>query len=184
MRLQLDGAQPVETYKPESTRCEHFASATMPAMGTVLSVTGAHKQFGDTAALQGAELELHSGEWLGLLGPNGAGKTTLVRALAGRVRLDKGELEILGKTLDRTSDDDEVRSRLGIVPQEIALYPQLTALENLSAWGRLNGVAGADLPGRIQWALDWTGLGDRDREPVKQFSGGMRRATCSIIRWL
>ncbi len=144
-------------------------------MTRVLSVSGARKSFGDTQALDGAELELHRGEWLALLGPNGAGKTTLVRALAGRVQLDAGELRLLGHRLDGGLGDAEVRSRLGIVPQEIALYPLLTATENLRAWGSLHGVPGSELGERVSWALEWIGLEDRAKEPVKQFSGGMKR---------
>jgi len=149
-----------------------------------MTVMGAHKRFGDTQALNDAALELHAGEWLALLGPNGAGKTTLVRALAGRVRLDRGRLELFGHTLDGTPVDAEARSKLGIVPQDIALYPQLTGIENLRAWGRLHGVAAADLGERIAWALQWTGLGERAREPVKQYSGGMKRRlniACGVL---
>ena len=93
------------------------------AVTAVLSVTQARKRFGDTVALDGAELELRHGEWLALLGPNGAGKTTLVRALAGRVRLDQGRLELFGRELDwRQLATRRSARELGIVPQEIALY--------------------------------------------------------------
>lgn len=94
-----------------------------------------------------------------------------MRALAGRVKLDQGRLELLGRTLDGTPADAETRTNLGIVPQEIALYPQLTARENLRAWGRLHGVETDELRKRIGWALEWTGLAERTQEPVKQFSG-------------
>ncbi len=153
-------------------------------MTAVLSVAGAQKSFGTTLALDDAALELHGGEWLALLGPNGAGKTTLVRALAGRVRLDKGELELLGRRLDGTAADGEVRSKLGIVPQDIALYPKLTASENLRAWGRLHGLPAAELTTRVAWALEWTGLGERAQEPIQQFSGGMKRRlniACAVL---
>jgi ABC-2 type transport system ATP-binding protein len=131
-------------------------------MANVLSIRGAEKRFGDTVALDGANLELGEGEWLALLGPNGAGKTTLVRAVAGRVRLDAGEI-------------DAPLDRLGIVPQEIALYPSLTARENLMVFGTLAGVGRSELGSRIEWALRWTGLESRSKEPVKRFSGGMQR---------
>src|SRR5512140_4032129 len=110
-------------------------------MTTVLKVQDAKKRFGATQALDGLSLELREGELLGLLGPNGAGKTTLVRALSGRVRLDGGSLELFGRPLPRTGG----REALGIVPQEIALYPLLTARENLEAFGALQGVRGATL---------------------------------------
>lgn len=141
-------------------------------MTTVLSVHGAVKWFGTTHALNGAELTLQKGELLLLLGPNGAGKTTLVRAVAGRVRLDSGEIALFGVRIDGRNP---MRHRLGIVPQEIALYPLLTARENLEVFGRLHGLDSAALQERVRWALTWTGLEDRANEPIKQFSGGMKR---------
>src|SRR6476660_6130247 len=116
----------------------------------VLSVSAARKAFGAVKALDGASLDLHEGELLALLGPNGAGKTTLIRAIAGRVRLDSGEIHLFDRALGgrRTPPD------LGIVPQEIALYPLLTARENLQAFGSLHGLAGADLTRQIDWALE------------------------------
>jgi ABC-2 type transport system ATP-binding protein len=146
----------------------------------VLRVTDARKSFGPTKALDGASLELHQGELLALLGPNGAGKTTLVRAIAGRVRLAGGGVELFGKTLDGSNG----RAGLGVVPQDIAVYPLLTARENLEVWGRLHGVAPGDLRPRVERALRWTALADRADEPVKRFSGGMRRRlniACGIL---
>jgi ABC-2 type transport system ATP-binding protein len=147
---------------------------------TVLRVEDARKSFGATPALAGVSLELAEGELLGLLGPNGAGKTTLVRALAGRVRLDGGSIELFGRRLAAT----ERRDGLGVVPQEIALYPLLTASENLEAFGSFNGLRGAALRDRVAWALEWTGLSERAREPIRRFSGGMRRRlniACGVL---
>lgn len=147
---------------------------------TVLTVTDARKSFGPVAALTGATFELRQGELLALLGPNGAGKTTLIRAIAGRVRLDSGEVRVFDRVLDGRFTPPE----LGIVPQEIALYPLMTARENLDAFGRLHGLAGADLARQIDWVLETAGLADRARESVKQFSGGMRRRlniACGIL---
>jgi ABC-2 type transport system ATP-binding protein len=138
-----------------------------------LRVEGAEKRFGDTRALTGASLELARGEWLALLGPNGAGKTTLVRAIADRVRLDAGRLELLGQELDASPAARAARDRLGVVPQEVALYPQLTATENLRLWGELSGAAADDLDLRIEWALEWIGLEGRRHDRVATFSGGM-----------
>jgi ABC-2 type transport system ATP-binding protein len=146
----------------------------------VLKIEDARKSFGPTEALRGLSLELREGELLALLGPNGAGKTTLVRALAGRVRLDAGRLSLLGRDLATESP----RPELGIVPQEIALYPSLTASENLEVFGRLSGVAGAKLAERVRWALEWTALGDRPRAMVSTFSGGMKRRlniACGVL---
>jgi linearmycin/streptolysin S transport system ATP-binding protein len=146
----------------------------------VLTVASVRKSFGSVKALDGASFELHQGELLALLGPNGAGKTTLIRAIAGRVRLDAGEIRLF----DRALGNGRTPRELGIVPQEIALYPLLTARENLDAFGRLQGLAGKDLRQQIDWALDRTGLADRASEPIKQFSGGMRRRlniACGIL---
>jgi ABC-2 type transport system ATP-binding protein len=150
----------------------------------VLRVTDARKSFGPTKALDGVSLELHQGEMLGLLGPNGAGKTTLVRAIAGRARLDGGAIELFGRPLAAADSGAEGRAELGVVPQEVALYPLLTARENLSVWGRLHGVAPVDLRPRVDRALTWTALADRADEPIKRFSGGMKRRlniACGIL---
>ncbi len=150
----------------------------------VLKVAHARKSFGATRALDGASLELREGEMLALLGPNGAGKTTLVRAIAGRARLDGGTIELFGRSLEEAGGNSDGRARLGVVPQDIALYALLTARENLEVWGRLHGVAPRDLGPRVERALQWTGLTDRADEPVKRFSGGMRRRlniACGIL---
>jgi ABC-2 type transport system ATP-binding protein len=136
-----------------------------------LAISNARKTFGSVTALDGASLELREGELLALLGPNGAGKTTLIRAIAGRVRLDGGEIRLFQRVLDGRRTPPE----LGIVPQEIAVYPLLTARENLDAFGRLHALSGAELRHQIDWALDTTGLADRASEPVQRFSGGMKR---------
>src|SRR3982751_2930600 len=107
----------------------------------VLTVRDARKRFGQVAALDGATFELRHGELLALLGPNGAGKTTLIRAVTGRVRLDGGEIRVFGTVLDGRSTPRQ----LGVVPQEVALYPLLTARENLNAFGSLNGLSGREL---------------------------------------
>ena len=146
----------------------------------VLTVTNARKTFGKVTALEGASFELQQGELLALLGPNGAGKTTLIRAITGRVKLDGGEIKLFGKTLDGRHTPREI----GIVPQDVSIYPLMTARENLHAFGSLQGLSGADLNKQIDWALDRTGLSDRAGEPIKQFSGGMRRRlniACGIL---
>jgi len=146
----------------------------------VLTVKDARKNFGQIAALNGATFELRQGELLALLGPNGAGKTTLIRAIAGRVRLDGGEVRVFDRVLDGRHTPPE----LGIVPQEVAIYPLLTARENLEVFGSLHGLAGADLATQVDWALERIGLADRANESVKQFSGGMRRRlniACGVL---
>ncbi len=152
---------------------------------TVLAVTDGTRSFGTTPALSGVEFSLRRGEWLGLLGPNGAGKTTLMRAIAGRVRLDSGRIDLLGAPLDRDGPPARAaRARLGLVPQELALYPQLTARENLEIFATCHGVAASDRNERVDWALGWTGLADRARQRCGQFSGGMKRRlnlACGVL---
>jgi ABC-2 type transport system ATP-binding protein len=151
-------------------------------MTTALRVTQAHKRFGPTQALDGAELTLERGQLLLLLGPNGAGKTTLIRAVAGRVRLDRGEIELLGRKLGGSAGNPG--RALGVVPQEIALYPLLTARENLEVFGAFHGLGGAALAERVASALSWAGLADRANEPIKRFSGGMKRRlniACGVL---
>jgi ABC-2 type transport system ATP-binding protein len=146
----------------------------------VLTVVEARKAFGPVTALDGASFELQQGELLALLGPNGAGKTTLIRAIAGRVRLDGGSIHIFGEPLPSGG----THPALGIVPQEIALYPLMSARENLEIFGALQGMTGAELKRQVEWALEHTGLADRSREPVQKFSGGMRRRlniACGIV---
>jgi ABC-2 type transport system ATP-binding protein len=146
----------------------------------VLQVTNAKKQFGQTKALDGASFELRQGELLALLGPNGAGKTTLIRAVAGRVKLDAGQVTLL----DRQLAAGATPSELGIVPQEIALYALLTARENLEIFGRLQGLSGAALKESVDWSLERTALADRQKDAVKTFSGGMKRRlniACGIV---
>jgi len=146
----------------------------------VLTVSGAKKSFGTTVALDGASFELRQGELLALLGPNGAGKTTVIRAIAGRLRLDAGDIRLF----DTPVVAGHTPPVLGIVPQEVALYPLLTARENLRAFGGLHGLAGDRLRKQIDWVLDRTGLSDRANEPVSRFSGGMKRRlniACGIL---
>jgi ABC-2 type transport system ATP-binding protein len=135
-------------------------------------VHDARRRIGDRPVLQGVDLQLRRGEIYGLLGPNGAGKTSLVRAICGRLALDSGSVRIGGADPGR---EPRARRRLGVVPQAIALYPDLTVLENLEILGRLAGVARRDLPAAIDRALGWTDLSDRRRDPVSTLSGGMQR---------
>jgi ABC-2 type transport system ATP-binding protein len=162
-------------------------------MEVVLTVQGAEKRYGNTRALAGVDLALARGRWVGLLGPNGAGKTTLVRAIAGRVRLDAGTITLLGTqasashtgapAVDRAAAR-RARQRLGVVPQDLALYDRLSAAENLAAFGALHGVTGPALRDRVDWALQWTGLADRAQQRVGGFSGGMKRRlniACGVL---
>jgi ABC-2 type transport system ATP-binding protein len=145
-----------------------------------LRIRGVSKRFGHTTALDCASFELRRGERLALLGPNGAGKTSLVRCICGRVVPDSGEIEIF----EQLAPPSGRRQELGFVPQEIALYPDLTARENLQAFGRFHGLRGSELREAVEWALGWTGLADRSDCLMKTFSGGMKRRlniACGVL---
>ena len=143
----------------------------MSATALPLAIRDLSKSFDGRKALDGVTLDLSPGETLGLLGPNGAGKTTLVRSVAGRVVPDGGSLSILGLS----PEDDSARAVRGWVPQEIALYPLLSARENLWTFGRYQGLAGGALDAGIRKSLDWIGLSDRAEDKTDRLSGGMKR---------
>lgn len=142
-----------------------------PETGNPIAVTDARKRFGTVEALAGASFHVQRGELVGLLGPNGAGKTTMIRAIAGRVSLDSGEIRIFGRVVGPR----DPRPEIGVVPQELAVYGLLTARENLEVFAKLYGVDAAALRDRVDWALEWSDLADRSKEQVKRFSGGMKR---------
>lgn len=129
------------------------------------------KRFGQVTAVDGITLELRSGECLGLLGPNGAGKSTLIRSIVGRIIPDSGTISVLGAP----ADSAKAREALGWIPQELALYPRLTARENLQSFGRYHGLSGALLDQAVERCLGWATLVDRAGEIVKNLSGGMKR---------
>ena len=144
---------------------------TRNAAALPLTVEGARKRYGQTEALAGVSFEVRPAELVGLLGPNGAGKTTLIKAIAGRLALDAGTIQLFGRPLART----DPRPEIGVVPQEVAVYDKLTARENLEVFGRLYGVQPSALRERVDWALEWSDLKDRSRDLVGKFSGGMKR---------
>jgi len=134
---------------------------------------GLRKQYGETAALAGFDLEVPAGSVCGLLGPNGAGKTTAVRILTTLVRPDGGSAQVAG--FDVVRDAARVRSRIGLVGQQAAVDEVLSARQNLVMFGRLFHLSVADARRRSDELLDHFGIADTGDKPVKQFSGGMRR---------
>jgi len=160
-----------ETIIPGTTRTPGPIGTVAPAAAPPLQVDSLVKRFGQVIAVDGISLELRVGECLGLLGPNGAGKSTLIRAVAGRVIPDSGRVQVFGSAAGSTA----ARAALGWVPQEIALYPRLTANENLRAFGRYNGMSGKNLDESVAWCLNWAALEDRAGELVHNLSGGMKR---------
>ena len=138
-----------------------------------LEVHEVSKHYGATPALERVSFEVREGEIFGLLGPNGAGKTTLLSILSCLLEPTGGEVRLLGRSI--APGDRLVRRRIGVVPQELALYSELTARENLLFFGELYGVRGGELRRRVEYILDAVGLGDRADDRVRTFSGGMKR---------
>ena len=131
------------------------------------------KSFGDVQALAGVDFTVNEGEIFGFLGPNGAGKTTTISIIAGLLNADSGTVRIAG--LDIRKEGRRVRGMLGVVPQDIALYEELTGRENLHFWGSLYGLSGKSLRAEAERVLELVGLTDRADDPVREYSGGMKR---------
>ena len=138
-----------------------------------IDVRGLVRRFGERAAVAGLDFSVARGESLGLLGPNGAGKTTTIRILSTLIRATAGEVRVLG--CDPAQDAVAIRRRIGVVPQEIALYDELTARENLEFFARLQLVPREHIAERVARALDAAGLADRAQDRVVTYSGGMKR---------
>jgi ABC-2 type transport system ATP-binding protein len=138
-----------------------------------IQVQNLHKTFGDFQAVQGATFHARKGEVLSLLGPNGAGKSTTISMLSGLLVPTSGEACILGYSL--RTETQAAKACLGVVPQDIALYPDLSARENLIFWGKMVNLRGAALKARVDEVLEIIGLADRQKDHVGKFSGGMKR---------
>lgn len=138
-----------------------------------LRVQGLSKHYGDLRAVDGVDFEVEQGEVFGLLGPNGAGKSTTISMISGLLRPTGGSIILKGD--DVTRNPDRVKEVLGLVPQDVALYPTLTARENLFFWGRMYGLGGALLKDRVDQALRYAGLADRAKDRIDTYSGGMKR---------
>ncbi len=139
------------------------------------------KRFGEVQAVDGISFEIAKGETFGLLGPNGAGKTTTIHMLVGALKPDAGKVVIDGVE-DPTHAN--ARQNIGMAPQALALYENLSAEENVSFFGTIYGLRGADLAQRVDWALGFTRLSDRRKDRMKTFSGGMKRRlnmACAVV---
>ena len=141
--------------------------------GPVLWCKDLRKRFKERLAVDGVGFEVAPGETYGLLGPNGAGKTTTISMICGLLRRDGGEVTVAGASLDR--DPGQVKAAIGYVPQDVALYPDLSGLENLRFWGRMYGLAGRELEERVEATLEVVGLAERAGDKVAAYSGGMQR---------
>ncbi|MCC9603031.1 ABC transporter ATP-binding protein [Stieleria sp. JC731] len=145
-----------------------------------LRIVDLHKRYGGVEALRGVSFELRHGERLAFLGPNGAGKSTMIRSLAGRCVPSRGEILVFGQP----RQSKLAKQAIGWIPQEIALYDDLTSRENLIAFARFHGVPRRAIRSQVSWALKWTGLEDRKHHLVKTFSGGMQRRlniACGVL---
>jgi linearmycin/streptolysin S transport system ATP-binding protein len=141
--------------------------------GPVLVCRGLRRTFGDLAAVDGVGFSIAPGETYGLLGPNGAGKTTTISMIAGLLDADAGEVVVAGRPMTTTSVS--VKALCGYVPQEIAIYPDLTGRENLRFFARLYGMQGAEGHRRAEEVLGIIGLAARGGDQAKKYSGGMQR---------
>jgi ABC-2 type transport system ATP-binding protein len=142
-------------------------------MATILEVKDLVKKYGENVAVKGISFTIQEGEIFSLLGPNGAGKTTTISVLSTLLPPSSGEATICGFSV--TKNPMDVRKSIGVVPQELALYEELSAWENLSFWGQMYGLRGKPLSKRIDEVLELVGLTDKAKAHVRTFSGGMKR---------
>lgn len=149
---------------------------------TIATMNHIIKRYGHQLVLDHVHLEIRQGEILGLLGPNGAGKTTLIHALSGLIGIDSGSIELFGERL--SGPMLEVKRKIGLVTQDITVFEDLTAQENLAFFGGIYGLKGAELRRQITETLQFVGLTDQAHKRPSKFSGGMKRRlniACSII---
>ena len=140
---------------------------------TAIEVQNLYKSFGAVKAVDGIDFSVQAGEIFSLLGPNGAGKTTTISMISCLLRPNEGDVLVLGHSVRK--DPQAVKACLGVVPQEIALYEDLSARENLTFWGKMYGLRGEPLRKRVNEVLEVIGLADRQKGMVGKFSGGMKR---------
>jgi ABC-2 type transport system ATP-binding protein len=139
----------------------------------MLKVENLYKNYGNIRAVDGISFEVKRGEVFGLLGPNGAGKSTTISIISTLVPPTKGEIIFEGESI--LKNPKNIRQKLGVVPQDIALYPTLSGYENLRFWGNLYGLKGQELKQRINETADIIGLHERLKDKVEKYSGGMKR---------
>jgi len=142
-------------------------------VANIVEVKDMVKKYGDHVAVNGISFAIRRGEIIGFLGPNGAGKTTTISMLACLLAPTSGSATICG--LDLQKEAGEIKRHIGLVPQDLALYPTLSARDNLLFFGRVYGLRGKALNARVDWALELVGLSERAQDAIKTYSGGMRR---------
>ena len=139
----------------------------------MITVSGLYKTYGNIEALKGISFDIKKGEFYGLLGPNGAGKTTTISILSTVLKPDQGNITIAG--FDLKNDPSQCKKKIGVVPQEIALYNELSAYDNLMFWGKLYNTGKSEVRTATDETLKLFGLYDRRNEKIKTYSGGMKR---------
>lgn len=163
-----DGRTPAWQRRPAHQRETKMVDTTR-----VLECRGLQKSYGERKAVDGVGFHIDLGETYGLLGPNGAGKTTTISMVCGLLRRDAGEVKVVGEAID--VGQTHAKRWIGYVPQDLAIYPDLTAEENLAFFGRLYGLTGKALRNRMEAVLEVTGLSDRRADKTEEYSGGMKR---------
>lgn len=138
-----------------------------------IKIQNLDKNFGDVHAVKDVSFDLQQGEIFSLLGPNGAGKTTTIGMISGLLKPDAGDVWLMGHSI--TNEAKAAKATLGVVPQEIALYEDISAKANLTFWGKMYGLRGSELTDRVNAVLELVGLEDRTSGAVSKFSGGMKR---------
>ncbi|WP_040980370.1 ABC transporter ATP-binding protein [Oceanobacillus jeddahense] len=149
---------------------------------TIVYMNDIVKRYGSFRALDHVDLEIEEGTIMGLLGPNGAGKTTLIHSLAGLIKIDSGEVYLFGKKLNENIM--EVKQQIGLVTQEVTVFEDLTARENLEFFGGIYGLRGEELKQRVNETLAFVGLTDKAKSLPTKFSGGMKRRlniACALV---
>ncbi len=142
----------------------------------IIQIRGLKKQFNPphgVIAVKGVTFEINQGEIFSLLGPNGAGKTTTISMMSGLLTPTEGDVLFSGYSIIK--EPMAVKKMIGVVPQELAIYPTLSSRQNLAFFGKMYGLSGRELKKRIDEVLDFTGLADRADDPIEEYSGGMKR---------
>lgn len=148
----------------------------------IIEISNLVKNFKNMVAVDGISLSINEGEIFGLLGPNGAGKSTTLNSLLGLLKVNSGTVKMFGKDFSKNSR--EIKSKVGYVPQDFAFFEELSAIDNVTYWGKLYGLRGNELKTAVKEALEFTGLWDRRKGKSKNFSGGMKRRlniACAIV---
>ncbi len=148
----------------------------------VVEIKNVIKRYGDKLAVDNMNMNIQKGEILGLLGPNGAGKTTLINSIIGITEIQSGKIKIFGK--DMKKHFMEIKKKLGVVPQNLAIISEFTALENVTYFARLYGLKGKEVKSAVREAMEFTNLWERRNDLPKKYSGGMQRRlniACSIV---